>query len=374
MIGDVTFYQVNSNRGFLPIEDPLECLPSEFETWEYIAAEVPTLLMTSKLRSTLEKLKPLDTSRLESEPYLRRAMLVLGVFASAYVWGESQSAITIPKGIAIPLWEMAEKIGLPPILCYTSVTLDNWRRLDKNQPIELLNIAALQLFWGGIDEQWFYLISVAIEAKGALAIKAIVEAQKAVANSQFDILTQQLKKIASVIIDMQVVLLQIQQKCDPYIFYHRVRPFFAGWPEAGIIYEGISDKPHKFFGSSAAQSSLIQSLDAGLGIVHHQDQTLSFLQAMRYYMPPAHRRFIEALEAESSIRQFVLNHKQNHPALRDLYNECIQVLNNFRKEHRLIAASYILRQNPQQIRGTGGTNFVPFLKQVEMQTQASFIN
>ena len=179
--------------------------------------------------------------------------------------------------------------------------------------------------------------------------------------------------IASGIIDMQVVLLQILQKCDPYIFYHRVRPFLAGWPEPGIIYEGVSDKPRKFSGSSAAQSSLIQSLDAGLGIVHHQE-TLSFLQAMRYYMPPAHRRFIEALEAGASIRQFVLNHKQNHSGLRDLYNECIQVLNNFRREHRLIAASYILRQNPQQIRGTGGTNFVHFLKLLEMQTRASLIN
>lgn len=365
IVGNLESYQVDPVQCFLPAEDPLECLPLSFEIWEHIAAEVPALLRAAKLRQTLEKLTPLDISRLEDERQLRRAMLLLSIFGNAYVWGGEAPATTIPQPIALPWWEVSQKLGRPPIASYASLVLDNWRRLDKSQPVALDNLAALQLIQGSLDEAWFYLTPVAIEATGGAAVVSLVKAQEAVVSDRVEVLAEQLKKIASVLADMYGILLRLPEKCDPSVYYHCVRPFYSGWPEPGVIYKGVSDTPQNFTGASAAQSSLVQSLDAGLGIKHHDERITAFLHEIRSYMPPPHRKFIEALEAGPSIRQFVLNRKQSDPALCDLYNDCIRKLNNFRKGHMRIAANYILRQNPQQAKGTSGTNFVHFLKKIE---------
>ncbi len=373
MIHDLASYQVDSIRGFLPKEDPLEHLPTNFKAWECIASEVSVLLMTGKLRSTLETLTPPNLDHLENEQQIRRAFLLLSVFGNAYVWGGKKPAIKIPHTIAVPWCELAEKIDRPPIICHASMALDNWRRLDKSKSLELDNLAVLQLFLGGIDEQWFYTTNIAIEAKGAPAIVSLVEAQKYVFATNIAGMAEQLQKIAAALADMYAILLRIPEKCDPYIFYHRVRPFVAGWQEPGVIYEGVSDKPKKFVGGSAAQSSLIQSLDAGLGI-KHQEERQSYLHEMRSYMPPGHRKFIEALETGPQIREFVLNRKQNYPYLCELYNNCIQTLDNFRKKHIQIAISYIARQATQNPRGTGGTDFTHFLQAVREETAANLIS
>jgi indoleamine 2,3-dioxygenase len=326
------------------------------------------------LRSTLEKLTLPDVSHLQDERQIRRAFLLLSMFGNAYVWGGEQPATTIPRTVAIPWWDLAEKLGRPPIICHASMALDNWRRLDKSKPLDLDNIAVLQLFLGGLDEQWFYATNIAIEAKGAPVLVSLVEAQKSLVTGKMEVVAQQLKKISAVMADMYAILLRIPEKCDPYIFYHRVRPFIASWPEPGVIYEGVSDTPQKFVGGSAAQSSLIQSLDAGLGIKHQQDKSQLFLHKMRSYMPPAHRKFIEALEASPSIRQFVLSHKHDYPVLCDFYNDCIRSLENFRQKHMQIAACYIAQYSHQNARGTGGTNFTRFLQEVKQETADNLIS
>ena len=210
-----------------------------------------------------------------------------------------------------------------------------------------------------------------MEAKGAPALAAIVTAQNAIEIGSVEMIEKQLARIVTAIVEMQRVLKQMPQHCDPYIFYHRVRPFLAGWPKDGVVYEGISDVPQQFIGGSAAQSSLVQTLDAGLGIQHTANETHSFLKQMRSYMPPKHRQFIVDIESGPSIRQFVIDHKPTDPTLSDLYNNCVEELMNFRKLHLVIAAQYILQQAPKEQKGTGGTNFVHFLKNIETQTKTN---
>ena len=50
-------------------------------------------------------------------------------------------------------------------------------RIDPDKPVELGNIVCLHNFYGGVDEEWFRLIHVAIEAKAAATISAIPQAQ-----------------------------------------------------------------------------------------------------------------------------------------------------------------------------------------------------
>ena len=50
-------------------------------------------------------------------------------------------------------------------------------RLDVSKPIELGNIVCLNNFLGGVDEEWFRLVHVEIEAKAGPALASILPGQ-----------------------------------------------------------------------------------------------------------------------------------------------------------------------------------------------------
>ncbi len=367
---DLASYRIDPVRGFLPSRDPLDRLPADFDVWERTAADVSALLMAGRLRATLERLPVPDLTRLEDDMQLERAMLLLTTFGNAYVWADGGPAKRIPPAVAVPLCRVADRVGRPPISAHPSMVLYNWRRLDKDRPIELDNLTTLQLFLGGVDEQWFYLTAVVIEARGAPAVVALAEMQQAAANGRVEDLAHRFDTISASMADVYDVLERIPEKCDPYIFYHRVRPYQTGWEAPGVIYEGVSESLRMCSGGSAAQSPLIQALDAGLGIRHNSGETNPFLMDMRNYMIPAHRRFIETLEAGPSVRQFVQDRASTHPALADRYNACVRALDRFRRKHMEIAVRYISHQapSPERSKGTGGTSFVSFLGKARKET------
>jgi indoleamine 2,3-dioxygenase len=259
------------------------------------------------------------------------------------------------------------------VLSYASYALDNWRRLDPNAPIELGNIVLLQNFLAGLDEEWFILIHVDIEAKAARAIRQIPTAIRAAESGDLPTLTDALREVAAALEAMYAVLARMPEACDPYIYYHRVRPYIHGWKNNpalpnGVVYEGVEaygGQPQQFRGETGAQSSIIPTLDGLLGIQHADDPLKTYLMEMRLYMPPAHRRFLEAVEARSRVREVV--QASGDPTLRDAYNACVDGIQRFRALHLEYAAQYIYKQqakdakNPTRV-GTGGTPFMKYLK------------
>jgi indoleamine 2,3-dioxygenase len=139
-----------------------------------------------------------------------------------------------------------------------------------------------------------------------------------------------------------------------------------------VIYEGVSARPQQYAGGSAGQSALVQSLDAGLGVRHEAAASRPFIQEMREYMPPAHRRFVETLEGGPDLRAYVAAHEISAPQLRDRYNACIAALDQFRYLHLKIAVEYISQQAPPgaEGKGTGGTDLRAFLGAVKKETRA----
>jgi len=383
MLSQLECYDVDAERGFLPRPDPLDCLPKEFDAWEKIGPELPKLMMTGKLRSSIKQLPRLDAARLGNDREVKRAMVILSYLGHAYVWGEREAADSIPPSLAVPWHLVGRMLGRPPVLSYASYALDNWRRVDSERPIEVGNIVLLQNFLGGQDEEWFVLIHVAIEAAAAPALAAIVAAQRAVAKQELEEVADQLSIIAKSIEAMNRILWRMPERCDPYIYFHRVRPYIHGWANqpclpSGIVYEGVEEyagKRQTFRGETGAQSSIIPALDAALGITHAEDMLCSYLNEMRDYMPPKHRGFIEAVESGPSVREYVLRHSQAHPTLRDLYNAVIDGVGSFRSTHLEYAHSYINKQsrgdarNPNSI-GTGGTPFMPYLTKHRNETKS----
>lgn len=371
-------------RGFLPPQDPIQHLPHDFGAWEQLAAELPKLLTSAQTRASINNLPAFVTSKLTTSAELERAMLILSYLGHAYVWNNANAVDRVPKVLALPWHAIAQQLGRPPVLSYASYALYNWRRLDASKPIALGNIVLLQNFLGGLDEEWFILIHVAIEAEAAAGLNAMLPAVTAAKKNNEHALLECLEVMAHTLTAMCNTLERMPEHCDPYIYFNRVRPYIHGWKDNpalpnGLIYEGVAtyeNKPQFFKGETGAQSTIIPCCDALLGICHAQTPLKKHLDEMRSYMPPLHRVFLATLEKESTVRDFVIN--ANEERLRQAYNECIQLVVRFRKTHINYAANYIQKQsqvsitNPIEV-GTGGTPFMAYLREHLHETEAHMV-
>lgn len=368
-------YEIDPVRGFLPSEDPLTQLPPAFIVWEEISAQVPALLTAGKIRQVLDKMPILDPVALENKRQLYRAFLLLSVMANAYIMGETEQAPILPRNIAMPLWYVAQKVGLPPVFTYFSMMLYNWFRIDPSEPIDLDNLAISRSYQGSQDEHWFYLNMVVIEAKGGPAVKAMTEIQSAITSDDGVTIEQNLTEIIAVQEKMIATLKRLTEKCDPYIFYNRLRPILDAWKDPGVFYEGVSNQPQMWIAASAAQCSLFHAFDIAFGI-DHQDQGGQFLRRMREYMPLKHRQFLAELEAGPSLREYILHKKPDYSRLKELYNQSVELLDAFRKKHLEISVNYVVKQARKKetgVSGTSGTNVTRFLGQVRRETSEYII-
>lgn len=365
-------FGISPDTGFLPACDPLTRLPAYFQAWDDLGAQLPALLLAGQARKAIARLPELEIERLEGEAERERALLLLSTFVSAYVWGMPKPAEHIPRPLAVPLCRLAEQMGRKPIIHHAANVLNNWRRLDPARPIRLGNLAMIQGFLTSSDEAWFILVTVEVEVEGAAAPAELLRLQEAIERKNTAALAKSLERLATTIGRMEAALRRMYEQCDPYIFYHRVRPFFASWNPPGVIYEGVSERPQVCAGGSAGQSALVQSLDAALSVRHESAASRPFIQEMREYMPPPHRRFVETMERGPDLRAYVMAHETDAPQLMDRYNACIAALDQFRYLHLKIAVEYISQQAPPgaEGKGTGGTDLRAFLGAVKKETRA----
>lgn len=369
-------FDISPERGMLAEPDPdRQFLLPAFHAWGSMAQLIPKMLVTNHTRQFIEKTLPLLHAHYLADNYLPAAMRMLSFLGHAFVWADpNRPANRIPRTVAIPWHHVATRLGRPPVLSYASYALDNWKRSDPSGPIALGNIVLLQNFMGGLDEEWFILVHVDIEAKAAAAFRGIVHAVNAAGRDESHEVDAGLYIIADAQKQMYKTLLRIPEYCDPYIYYHRVRPYLFGWKDNralpdGVVYEGIeayNGKPQQFRGETGAQSGIIPALDAALGIIHKDDPLRHYLAEMRFYMPPKHRAFIEELERRQWLRQYVYERRFSSPSLRDAYNACITLLELFRAKHLEYAREYIHKWGAKT--GTGGTPSMPYLKKHRNET------
>lgn len=372
---------LNLAHGFLPPHDPLDSLPDEYRAWEDFSSELPKFLVAESVAKQLQGLPLLSTASLTNPEEIERAMLLLSFMGHAYVWGASKIPERIPEVIAIPWFELAAKLQRPPILSYASYALHNWRRLDPGKEVALGNIVLLQNFLGGIDEEWFVLVHIEIENEAAEGLKLFAPLQDAIESKEMDLTIRYLEVIAKALSNMCQTLDRMPEHCDPYIYYNRVRPYIHGWKDnpvlpQGIIYEGVEfyqNQPQLFRGETGAQSSIVPSFDALLGVQHENDPLRAYLNEMRSYMPVAHRAFIETIEKRGAIRDFIVKYSSENDELRVLYNSCVESLSRFRQTHLRYAAHYIQKQNQSSLAnptavGTGGTPFMEYLRKHKDET------
>jgi len=221
------------------------------------------------------------------------------------------------------------------------------------------------------DEDWFILIHVAIEYEAAPAINGIRDAILAAMNNEINQLECSLVAISTSLEKMIAVLKRMPENCSPNVYYKMVRPWIMYFEN--VIYEGVEElgnRPQTFRGETGAQSSIIPSLIAGLNIKHEQSILTNHLKEMRLYMPPGHRAFIEKIEENSRVKQFVIDSGKNY--LKEAYNTCLRNIFTFRDIHLDYAHTYI-HQKTEHPKGTGATPFMPWLNQLREETERQYI-
>ena len=375
-------------KTFLPSKDPLnEYITSSksLDRLADIADQLPKLLLTSKIQNNINSLKINDLSvdlliKNKNIRELKLAMVQLSFISHAYIWGAKTPSKVLPEALAKPWTQVANILGRPPILSYASYCLDNWYRLNKKENISLENVGLLTNFLGGVDEDWFVTIHVCIEDAAREAIGAADSISKLNDKNSVKDFSDQLKLIISSLRKVNAIFSRMPEKCDPYVYYHRVRPFIFGTKDnpdlkKGLIYKNqYNNKPQFFRGETGAQSSIMPFLDGALGIYHTEDHLRHYLNEMRDYMPPKHRRSIEIVEKRSNAKSCILESKK----LTSEYNKCLEEIRIFRAQHLEFAATYIHKQsqitNPfgrggSTITGTGGTPFMKYLKKHRDETQ-----
>ena len=361
--------------GFLPNKIST-LLSNEFDDVEHIAKNLPKILANNQIEDEVLNLgAEKDISNLSIDE-LERAMLLYSYIGHGYIWGGTSIEKVIPKNISKTWYKISQKLDRPPILSYASYALNNWKLQDVNKPFDLENIRILQNFLGGMDEDWFIMIHIAIEheAKEILNNLKIYYLDKNEDQSYLENALVSIKKINQ-------IMNRMPEKCDPFIYYNRVRPYIFGWKNNpatpnGVIYEGVEEyggTPQLFRGETGAQSSIVPALDALLGVTHSNDPLKEYLDEMRLYMPKEHRNLLNDLDQWSENNRSKSIREDSSVLLSD---EIIKEVHAFRNKHLEYARIYIheqslSNQNNSNVVGTGGTPFMKYLDKHLQETVPS---
>ncbi|KAK6080929.1 fungal specific transcription factor domain-containing protein [Seiridium cupressi] len=428
-------YDVTKN-GFLPSAAPVRQLTDPYySTWELLVQNLPDLLKGQLLRQVVDGCQVLSTENLRSEGEWRRAYAVLVFLMHGYIWGgetPSEDEKILPPQITVPLLKIAEHFDLPPCATYAGLVLWNFESSSEDFS-DLDSLHAINTFTGTEDESWFYMLSVALEAQSAWVMPLMVDAIEATHKRDYAAIAKGLEQITIAIKKMDKLLTRMYEKCDPALFYDRIRPFLAGSANMeaaglpnGVFYDEGNGKGswRRLMGGSNGQSSLIQFFDVVLGVNHTggadkasapatcpvsgmapsagtsgcpvkaaKEKVMGYHEKVRAYMPEPHRRFLEDLAHMGSLQEFASTPQPDaeFEKMKGLYQVGCKAMGDFRSTHIKVVTRYIVIQASKQpvgktlnlakassqsgdsseLKGTGGTSLSAFLRQSRDESYAA---
>jgi indoleamine 2,3-dioxygenase len=373
-------YNINAAHGFLPL-NPTTALPYGFKVFDQAGLALPSLLRGGMLENAVKELPILNINDINGL-LLDETMLLktrLDFLIHGYVWekwNEGKVRLEIPANLAVPARSVSYRLGLPPLLCYSSYALWNWERKDPDGPIIPENLKLIQNFLGGESEEWFVVIHVAIEYAAGSLIRACWLMGDALTAKNEALVSRYLQDIATSLEQINAVMRRMPEHCDPREYFTKVRPYLYGWDKKeifpkGILYKGETkskDEYLTFPGETGAQSSIFPSLDRVMGIRHSSDDLSRHLHVMLYDCTPLHHReFVLALEKRPALSEENISSYTADTG--ELYWKCRELMKEFRTIHLGYAADYIQKQargvqkNLEYlgVEGSGGTMYMPSL-------------
>lgn len=290
----------------------------------------------------------------------------------------------ISKVLAVPAHRLTQRLSekrvvKPAVMSYMSYILDNWRVIDPDGPFWFENLEPLVTFnpkprEGEKDhEAGFILTHVVIEKEAATVFRAIHIIYHALIGRNTKLITSSLNKLAQSINEQTAIMRQMPTWCGMFEFRDLIRDWLAIFGDEGVVLEGVgvSKRARWLRGASGAQTAILPSIDAILGIVHHD---ISDYPDLLNYIHPQHLRFVQMLYEGPILRQYVQQSRST--LLRRVYNDCIKAVLDFRDIHGRVVVGkgrgYIRPTKGQTIDdiiGTGGTKLRPWLDSLIRDTE-----
>ncbi|KAK3844856.1 MAG: Indoleamine 2,3-dioxygenase [Linnemannia gamsii] len=429
-------YDISPLTGFVPHDQPLQRLPqSYYQPWEETIDQLNHLIDNRQLRAKVNQWPVLEIGQLTTLRQRQRAYVLLGFVAHSYIWGSGLDiAQSIPEPLAIPWVAVSDLLEIAPVLTYASNDLWNWKLKDPQGPFELENLETLSTMTGTKDEDWFDIVSAAIEMAAGPALQALIDTIHAVREDNIHAVTKKLHLAHAQLDKISKLLPRMFENCDPAVFYWKIRKYLAGSEGTaglglfnGLEYKGVNNNERRYYmGATAGQSSVFPALDYFFGVTHHENDGQSqsaaatkkepnaLLLKMRGFMPAPHRAFLDHLSKTANLRPYVLSKTASDPENQEvqelvkIYDACVHCIKLFRDSHIQIVTRYILtqaRRGPPEgwedyrvkvdnqpstvkgaeekgakeeeegagMKGTGGSELMPFLKGNRDETNAAKI-
>lgn len=371
-------WDITAEHGFLIHPDPIHDLGAvdsglddvTVEHIETIASDLPDLIADGYIREVLENLPIYDFSVvMRDDPrIIERLHMLYTYFASAYIHMGGTPTHHLTETVAVPVVYLSEQVKRLPMLTYAGMVLNNWKRLNPAKGLTIDNLEVLQTFTDLYDEQWFFLVHIAIEARAGQLLDALRRALVAVKADDTQAVLACLRDIRTGLVDVVKIFHRMPDHCDPDRYYQQIRQPLFGLTD--VIFERVpqfKNQPQTFMGGSGAQSTIIPAVLATLGVQHQHSHLTHYLTAIRSYMPQEHQDFVDRLTTQD-LREYC----KLYLHLQDAYNHCLQQMMTFRRAHFYYARTYIFEKSTEAV-GTGGTAFMEFLNVLIQETEAHFL-
>lgn len=186
---------------------------------------------------TIRLFRQMPILRLPAEhltaPHLHFASVTLTFLTHFYIHSHPPptSSLAVPPSLSIPLNQVSELLGLPPVLTYATSVLYNVLAPSPTEVFSLSNppMTARQTFTGLESEVQFYVVSSLIELHGVRALGIMRAAlDEAFVGDKLALrrISAGLRSLAGAITDLTEVMRGMRKRCDPEEFYWLIRPWF----------------------------------------------------------------------------------------------------------------------------------------------------
>jgi indoleamine 2,3-dioxygenase len=373
------YFKINSTHGFLPIQEPLERLPIQYQTLQDILDDLKNFIRNTEqdniASAVLLNLKNyLPVIQQETDIVLIAALYRSYCFVSSaytlfpahvhYVHTKEYGVArnVLPQNLAQPLLYLAEQLNVFPWLEYSfGYSLGNYVKIDPTQGFDYTNLKMANSFIGSQDETGFIMVHVDINQHSPKLIEScnqLLMDRHHHINPKFS-----LELIYQVLLKMN----QSRKKmwdASRWEHYNDFRVFIMGikgndkiFPN-GLIYEPETE-PRYYRGQSGSQDTIIPFLDNFFRVCEYypKNQLTSYLMDMRDYRPKPFRDLLEWISHHNiGLIEWIISFENTWIVLSKIYKE----IYHFRNGHFQFVQKYIMSNTKYPI-ATGGTPIVSWL-------------
>lgn len=385
------FFNVSKENGFLPIKDPLSCLPLEYTELQRFIDNLKCII---KKPNQIEKevyLIPDYSAQIKNENdiFILQALYRAYTFlASAFtlelsyqhfvINGEyGKARRIIPEHISTPLVLVSNKLKVYPWLDYHyAYSLGNYTKKDKDKNLDWRNLDMACSFTGSKDEVGFIMLHVYINELSPSLVGSVLD---------YENKNESLKLCSDVMKQINKRRREMWEASD-HKNYNDFRIFIMGIKgntdifDEGVIYENcFNNEPQQYRGQTGAQDNIIPMMDIFTGIVDYypSNKLTEYLLDLRTYRPECIQEFLKDLR-EYYSKNPILKTLEKNKDLEGLINlhDIVNEVYFFRNGHWQFVQKYIMENTNYQY-ATGGTPITTWLiNQIEavLEYQKDIIN